>query len=166
MNRLIKRLDDINEYSGSFFSWATVALVLLIAFEVLLRYIFKYSVIWLSELENYFFVFCFLITAGYAFKHDKHVRVDLFYSRFSNKRKAWIDLIGGIFLLLPWSGIIVFYTFQFAQRSFIINERSAQPGGLPMLYLLKFALFIGFFLLFLQGLANVLKSIKTIRNKH
>ncbi len=165
MQKLIAFIENINEYLGKLFSWASVALVLLISIEVILRYMFNTSIIWLAELETYFFVLIFLIGAGYAFKHDTHVRVDLFYSKFSPKRKAWVNLIGGLFLLIPWSGVIVWYTAQFAYRSFEIGEKSAQPGGLPMLWLLKFFVFFGFCFLFLQGIASVLKSIQIIKNK-
>ena len=165
MQKLISFIDQINEQLGKFFSLATIALVLLISLEVLMRYVFNTSIIWLAELETYFFVLIFLLSAGYAFKYDKHVRVDLFYSKFSEKRKAWVNLIGGIFLLLPWSGVIVWYTAQFAYRSFEIGEKSAQPDGLPMLWILKFFIFFGFCFLFLQGIASILRSIQTIRKK-
>ncbi|MEM7163035.1 MAG: TRAP transporter small permease subunit [Bacteroidota bacterium] len=165
MEKFIALVNVLNEKVGQFFSWSAVALVILISSEVLMRYAFNTSIIWLAELETYFFVFIFLIAAGYAFKHNKHVRVDLFYDTFSEKRKAWVNLIGGVFFLLPWSGIVVWYTFQFAYRSFEIGEKSAQPGGLPMLWILKFGVFLGFAFLFLQGIASVLNAIQTIRKK-
>lgn len=120
---------------------------------------------WMVELETYFFAFCFLMAAGYAFKHDKHVRVDLFYSKLSLKKKAWTDLLGGVLFLLPWCTVAIIQLWKYALKSFKIGEHSQQPGGLPMLYLLKFALFFGFCFLLLQGIANILKSIQTIRGK-
>ena len=100
--------------------------------------------------------------AGYTFKYDQHVRVDLFYAKWSQKNKAKSNLIGGLLFLLPWCVVILIVSFKYALRSFKIAESSPQAGGLPALYILKFIIFIAFALLFLQGIASVIHSLKEI----
>jgi TRAP-type mannitol/chloroaromatic compound transport system permease small subunit len=111
------------------------------------------------ELELYIYSFIFLLGSAYALKEDKHVRVDLFYSKWSNKKKAFVDLIGGLLYLLPWCTVLVIVSFQYALSSWKIGETSSQPGGLPAIYILKSTVFVAFTLLFLQGVSSILKSI-------
>ncbi len=165
MNKTINLLENIGEKVGKAVSYLTTALMLLICYDVLMRYFFDSSQIWMTELEIYFYSFIFLLGSAYAFKKDKHVRVDVFYTKFSPKKKAWVNLLGGLFLLLPWCVVILIVSFDYAMTSFSMGEGSPQPGGLPALYILKFSIFVGFLLLFLQGIASVLKSIQIIKGK-
>jgi len=114
------------------------------------------------ELEIYLFAFSFLLAVGYAFKHDKHVRVDLFYSNFSVKKKAWVNFLGGILFLVPWCVVSIIGCVKYANISWRIGEVSQQPGGLPAVYLLKFSIVVGFVLLLIQATASILKSLLTI----
>ena len=159
-------LDKINEQVGQAVSWFTALLVGLICIDVLMRYLFNFSLIWMGELEIYFFALCFLLGSGYAFKHDKHVRVDLFYSKFSEKGKARVNLIGGLLFLVPWTIIIIIVASRYAFFSFKIGESSPQVGGLPALYILKFSIVAGFILLLLQGISSILQSILTLMDKN
>ncbi len=162
MKSLLVTIENVNELAGRIFSWSTGIMVVLICIEVILRYVFNRSLIWMVELEIYLFLFSFLMAAGYAFKHDKHVRVDLFYANYSKKKKAWINLIGGIFLLTPWCIISIIGCLRYANISWRIGEVSQQPGGLPAVYLLKFSIVLGFILLLIQGIASIIKSILII----
>jgi len=165
MEKLIKLLEGIGEWVGKKVSYLTTALMLLICYDVLMRYFFNFSQIWMTEVEIYFYSFLFLLGSAYAFKHDKHVRVDVFYANFSEKRKAWVNLLGGLFLLLPWCIVILIVSFDYAMSSFSIGEGSPQPGGLPALYILKSSIFVGFLLLFFQGIASVLRSVLVLQGK-
>lgn len=162
MRKFIHILESINEFAGRLFSWSTLIMVILICIEVILRYVFNKSLIWMVELEIYLFAFSFLLAAGYAFKHDKHVRVDLFYSKFSKKKKAWVNLLGGILFLVPWCFISIIGCLKYANISWTIGEVSQQPGGLPAVYLLKFSLVLGFVLLLIQCIASILNSLLVI----
>lgn len=128
-----------------------------------MRYLFDYTVIWVIELEIYLFALIFLGGAAYTFQQDEHVRVDVFYDILSPKKKAMVNLIGGLFFLLPWTWVIMNVGFHYLRMSFEVNESSAQAGGLPMLYILKSFIALGFFFLFLQAIASILKSIQTLR---
>lgn len=165
MKRILAILEGINEKAGTLFSWSTLLMVILICSEVVLRYIFNRSLIWMVELEIYLFAFSFLLAAGYAFKHDKHVRVDLFYSNFTPKKKAYINLIGAILFLIPWCLISIIACIKYANISWRIGEVSQQAGGLPMVYLLKYSIAFGFILLLIQAIASMIRSILTIQGK-
>ncbi len=164
-NKAIHVLENIGAYVGKTVSYLTTVLVLIVCYDVLTRHFFDASKIWITEIEIYCYSFIFLLGSAYAFKHDKHVRVDVFYAKFSEKKKAWVNLLGGLFLLIPWCTVVAIVSFQYAMSSFSIGEGSPQPGGLPALYILKFSIFIGFTLLLLQGIASVLKSILIIQGK-
>ena len=140
-------------------------MVWLICIDVLMRYCFNFTLIWIVELENYFFAMCFLLASGYAFKHDIHVRVDVFYANFSERKKAMTNLLGGIFLLLPWSIISTYVCFNYFLKSYRLGETSSQPGGLPALYLLKFILFLGFYLLIIQAVVSIYRSWEVLMMK-
>lgn len=162
MDRVIRLLDAVNESAGKIISWFATILVWVICVDVVIRYLFDFTYIWINEIEIYFFAFLFLLSAGFAFQRDKHVRVDMFYSNWSEKRKAWVNLVGGILFLLPWSMVIIYVSYKYALNSWNIGEGSPQPGGLPALYILKFSIPIAFSLLFLQALSSILQSLKIL----
>lgn len=158
-------IHTLNERVGQAASWLTTALMLLVCFDVVVRYMFNQTQAWIMELEWHLFGLIFLFGAGYAFKHDRHVRVDLFYSKFNERDKAWVNLIGGLLFLLPWSAVLVYVTFDYAAVSWRIGEGSPDPGGLPARYLIKYAISAGLLLLLLQGLASVIDSFLVLRGE-
>jgi len=129
-----------------------------------MRYLFSKTSAFSFELEWHLFALIFLIGAAYTLQQDKHVRVDVFYSRFSEKIKAWVDIIGTLFFLLPFCLIASFESFSFVKNSFLVKETSPDPGGLPARYLIKSAIPFGLILLGLQGVSVLLKSFKKVLN--
>ena len=138
-------------------------MVVVICVDVILRYLFSFSFIWITEVEIYLCALSFLFGSGYALKHDKHVRVDLFYEGWSPVRKAWVNLLGSLFFLIPWCVVAIIACWKYASFSFGFRESSPQAGGLPALYILKFCLMLGFVFLLMQGIALILRSILIIR---
>lgn len=165
MDRLIRLIDQLNEGCGRAVSWCTTALVLVVCIDVFFRYQMGRSSPWGMELEWHLFALIFLLGAGYTLKHDEHVRVDLFYDRFPLRDKAWVNFLGSLLFLLPWTALLLYFSLQFAYSSFLIREGSSNPGGLPMRYLIKAAIPLGFFLLFLQGVAELLRALIQLREK-
>lgn len=165
MQRLITILDRFIEKTGAFISGFSVFLALCIGIDVVIRYVFQFTYIWMIEVEVYSFGMLFLLASGYTFKYGKHVRVDIFYNRFSEKGKAWIDLLGGAFLLIPWCYVVIVSSWYYGLSSFMIRESSPQAGGLPALYLLKFCITLGFVFLFIQAVSELLKSLQIILKK-
>ena len=155
-------LSGLNEQVGRAVSWLTTLLVLLFVYDVFMRYLFNSTAVWIGELEWHLFALVFLLAGGYAFKNDRHVRVDLFYQNFSPKKKAWINLLGGLLFLLPWSLVIIFNSYDYAWNSFMQGEGSPNPGGLPYRFFIKGSILVGFAFLFLQGIASVIDSILVI----
>ena len=170
-------IDRVNESVGRLVAWFTTLLVGLVCFDVIVRLIYstlqrnwlpdlEWSIVgqaWIMELEWHFFALIFLLGAGYAFKHDKHVRVDLFYSKFSKRDKALVNLIGNIIFLIPWCVVIIIVSFQYAWRSYKIGETSPDPGGLPALYVIKFIISAGLFLLLLQAISSTIQQALAYR---
>lgn len=165
LTQVANAIDWLNEHIGRLAAWLTTILVVLICADVIFRYAFNNTAAWVIELEWHLFALIFLLGGGYAFKHDRHVRVDLFYANFSKRDKALINLLGSLLLLLPWCSIITIYAFQYASLSFDLKEASPDPGGLPAIYLIKSVVAIGFFLLFLQGISLAIRSLLTLQNQ-
>ncbi len=155
----------MNETVGNLFAWTTALMVVVICIDVLLRYFFSFSFIWITEVEIYLFALSFLFGSGYALKHEKHVRVDVFYEGWSPVRKAWVNLLGSILFLMPWCVVSILACWKYASFSYGFRESSPQAGGLPALYILKFCLLLGFVFLLIQGVAMILRSILTIQGK-
>ena len=130
-----------------------------------MRYLFSSTKSWVLELEWHMFALIFLLGAAYALREDQHVRVDLFYARMSKRGKAWVNLLGTLCFLLPWCIIVIQVTYYYAENSFMIGETSPEPGGLPARYIIKFAVTLGFILLMLQGLAQMIRAIQVLSTK-
>lgn len=161
LETIIKFSNAINEGLGKLVSWLTLVLVLFVCFNVVSRE-FNAADAWRAELEWHIFALIFLLGAGYAFKHNRHVRVDLFYANYSKRDKAWTNLAGGVFFLIPWCLLIIYYAWGFALESWQDNEISPNPNGLPYRYLIKFAIPIGISFLLIQAIGHVAQSIHTL----
>ena len=162
MNNLISLIDKINEKIGRFVSISTILLVVIIIFDVLLRYFFSITSPASFELEWHLFAIIFLLGAGWTLQQDKHVRVDVFYQKFSSKGKALVNMTGAAFLLIPFCYIGLVESLPFVEASFAVRETSPDPGGLPARYIIKSAIPIGFSLLGLQGISVLISSIQCL----
>lgn len=162
---IIQSISSLNAFIGKSVSWLTFLLVMLICVDVFWRYFFDNSKVWMGELEWHLFALIFLLGAAYTFKEDEHVRVDLFYTKFSPKRKAWTNLIGNLFFLIPFCIMIIATSWKYGVSAFQFGEGSPNPGGLPYRFIVKSSISIGFFFLLLQAVANILESILIIQDK-
>ncbi len=162
----IKLIDTFIEWTGKTASWLVLGLVLLICYDVAMRYLFQQGSVALQELEWHLFSLIFLLGSAYTLKHDEHVRVDIIYrSRFmSDKKRALVNIFGVILLLFPFCILILTSSWPFVENAFYYNEGSPDPGGLPYRFLLKASLLLAFGLLILQALADLTRNILTLRN--
>ena len=158
-------LKKIISKTGKISSWFSLALVLLISTDVLLRYVFNFSTAALYEMEWHLFAIIFLLASPYTLQKNKHVRVDVFYNNFSKRKKNIIDLIGNIIFLIPFSFIIFYTSLSFVEDSYSILESSPDPGGLPYRFIIKSIIPIAFFLLMIQGILNAIKNYNNIKIK-
>jgi TRAP-type mannitol/chloroaromatic compound transport system permease small subunit len=143
-------------------SWVTALVVMVVFLDVVMRYAFKTSYVFIQELEWHLFAFIFLMGAGYTLQKDGHVRVDILYQRLTNKQQAWVNLLGVIFFLLPGCYLVISTSLIFVQNSFQVLEGSSDPGGIPYRFLLKSCIPAGFSLIALQGISLGIKSLLSI----
>ncbi len=155
-------IDTLNEQVGKAVGWLTTALVLIVCYDVFTRYLLNQSSIGVQELEWHLFAVIFLIGAAYTLKHDRHVRVDVLYTNFSPKTKAWVNLLGSLVFLIPFAVLVIWASQNFVGNSWRIGEVSPDPGGLPARYLLKACIPAGFVLLLLQGVSLAATSLLVI----
>ena len=162
MDKLIELCERLIAWIGEKISWLSFILILIIIVDVILRYLLSNTKTWILELEWHLFALIFLLGAALTLQKDKHVRVDLFYAKFSKKKKALIDLIGSVIFLIPWCLVIIYYGYNYGLNSLAFNEGSPNPGGLPARYIIKFCIAGGFLLLLIQAILEVFKNIKII----
>jgi TRAP-type mannitol/chloroaromatic compound transport system permease small subunit len=164
VSRVVAWIDTLNEWVGRGTAWVSLALVAVVFIDVVMRYAFNKSFVFTQELEWHIFAFIFLIGAGYTLLHDGHVRVDIFYQRFGFKGKAWINLLGVLFFLIPGCLMVIMTSWHFVVRAFAVGEGSPDPGGIPYRFIVKGLIPVGFSLLLLQGLSMGIHSLLQILN--
>lgn len=162
LRKLSHALEALSEYSGRWLGWLVPVLTLIVVYDVSMRYLFREGSVALQELEWHLFSLIFLLGAAYTFKHNGHVRVDIFYQRLGERGRLWVDTLGDLLFLLPLCLVIIQGAWPFVADAYLYGERSPDPGGLPFRYLIKAAIPAGFFLLMLQGIANVLKNLTVL----
>ncbi|MCZ6557952.1 MAG: TRAP transporter small permease subunit [SAR324 cluster bacterium] len=162
---IVHWIDVANERIGRAMGWLLFALVMLVSVDVASRYFFNTGAVWIQESEWWLFSIIFLMGAGYTFLHDGHVRVDIIYSRLSQKGKNYVDLSCAFIFLFPMCVLIIITSYTFIAASWEVGEYSPDPGGLPMYYLLKGIIPLGFTLLALQGAAGVYKILQRIKEE-
>ncbi len=165
MQILVNWIDRLNEKVGNAIAWLTSLLVWIMCLDVLMRYVLNVSFAGLFELEWHIFALIFLLGAAFTLKNDKHVRVDVFYSQYSERGKAWVNLIGTIIFLVPFCIVVIKSSIPFVISSFNILEGSPDPGGLPLRFIVKSAIPVGFSLLLLQATSLIIKSVLIIQGK-
>ncbi len=166
IKQVIRICDRINEWIGSFIVAPAVFLFILVIFSnVIMRYVFNTSFVFMAELEWHVFAFIFLMGAGFTLLHDGHVRVDIFYSTMDRKKQAYINFFGVLLFLLPSCYLVLTTTIPWVIVAYKIGEVSIDPGGIPARFLLKAVLPIGYFLMLLQGVSLFFKSLFIILEK-
>ena len=153
---LSRCIDFLNERIGTTVYWLVLAAVLVSSGNAVVRYLFNYSSNGWLELQWYLYTGFFLIGAGYTLLRNEHVRIDIIYSRLSPRTRAWIDLLGGIFFLLPMALIIMTLAWPVFTESFALTEYSPNAGGL-LRWPVKLMMPVGFFLLVIQGVSEIIK---------
>jgi TRAP-type mannitol/chloroaromatic compound transport system permease small subunit len=157
--RTAHRLDWFSEWTGRAISWLTLGMVIVTFTVVVLRYLFNVGWIGMQESITYMHALVFMLGAAYTLRHDGHVRVDIFYQKFSPRGRAWVDLLGTLFLLLPVTLFIAWISWEYVASSWSLLEGSRETGGLPGVYLLKTAIPMMALLLVLQGTSLALRSV-------
>ena len=152
-------IDNLNDWVGRGVAWVTLGMVLVIFTDVVMRYVFNTSYVFVQELEWHLFSFVFLVGAGYTLLYDAHVRVDILYQRLGFRGRAWINLVGVLVFLIPGCLLIIITSLKFVGNAWSVMEGSPDPGGIPYRYLVKSTIPIGFGLLLLQGISLGIHSL-------
>ena len=163
MQVLIRLIDTINARIGRGVAWLSLGLVLVYFAVVLLRYAFDFGSIAMQESASYLHALIFMGAAAYTLQNDAHVRVDIFYGRWSPRGKARVDLFGSLFLLLPFAACLLIFSWNYVGAAWGQLESSAEPGGLPFVYLLKTVILVMALQLMLQALAQGMKALLSLR---
>ncbi|MEO9274312.1 TRAP transporter small permease subunit [Marinomonas sp. 5E14-1] len=140
-----------------------IGLLFNVFYDVLMRYVFNDVSIAMQELEWHLYAAIFLLGIPYGLQHGGHVRVDLIYENLPLKGKAWIDLLGCVFLLIPFTLLVGYYGVGFAQEAYLLGETSGDPGGLPYRWIIKAVIPFAFFSMAISGLGMMIRSINAIR---
>lgn len=164
MLRLARLIDALNDHVGRAVYWLVLLAVLLSAGNAIVRKVFSVSSNAYLEGQWYLFSAIFLLCAGYTLLRNEHVRIDIIAGRLSPKAQAWIDIFGTIFFLLPMAGVIMWLSWPYFMRAYAEHEISGSAGGL-VLWPARLLLPVGFALLVLQGLSELIKRIAFVAGK-
>ena len=155
---LSRAIDLMNEKIAGAVSWALLLAVIVCAVNALVRYTLKMSSNAWLEIQWYLFAAVFMLASAYTLRRDEHVRIDVITGRFSKRTQVWIDLFGYLLFLLPVCLLIFYYGIPFFRYSLATGESSSSAGGL-IVWPAKLLVPVGFFLLFLQGVSEIIKRI-------
>jgi TRAP-type mannitol/chloroaromatic compound transport system permease small subunit len=159
---LSRAIDALNETVGRAVLWLVLVMVLVSSANAVSRYLFNASSNAFLELQWYLFAAVFLFCAGYALKHNEHIRIDVVSSRFSPRTRAWIDVFGTLFFLFPVAGYIMWLSWPMFVNAWVSGEISSNAGGL-LRWPARLMIPVGLFLLTLQGVSELIKRIAFLR---
>lgn len=159
----MRKIDTLIKIIGDITAIVLAILIVLVLYDATVRYLFHSGSIALQELEWHLFDVVILLGIAYTLQKNAHVRVDIFYDRFSDKTKAYIDLVSLLLFVIPFSLLIIYVGSDFVMLSFAQQEASSDPGGLPYRFIVKSLMPLAFTLVILQSLSGLYKAYKKIR---
>jgi TRAP-type mannitol/chloroaromatic compound transport system permease small subunit len=162
LRHLSNIIDRFNSWIGRAAAWAVLAMVIVQFAIVVLRYAFGFGSLWMQESLHYLLAILVLFTAGWTLRSDGHVRVDIFYADETPRAKAKVDLAGALLLLIPFMAAVIWFSWPYASRSWVIMEGSREAGGIPLVFLLKSSIPLFAILLLLQGIAQAGRAALTL----
>ena len=158
MRKLLRLIDSVTDYAGSVVMWFCYVLVLVVVYDVLMRYAFTAPTMWAHETAIMLGGSIYALAWAYTHRHNGHVRVDVFYLRLSPRGRAIIDVVGGLFFWLPLALILLNISFSWAWRAWVIGEKSTITYWYPPLAPFRTVVVIGFCLLAFQALAHLFRD--------
>jgi len=165
LNKAETVINRFSDFLGKLTAILFILLLLNVFYDVIMRYLLNDVSIGMQELEWHLFATIFMLGIPYTLYKDGHVRVDVIYDKLSASKQAWIDLLGTLFLLIPFTILVIKYGIDFTMESYELGERSGDPGGLPYRWLIKSVVPVAFAAITMSGIGLMLKSINTLRNR-
>ncbi len=166
MRKIVRTIDAVSEWTGKTGRWLGVMLMLLVTYEVIMRYVFTKPSLWGYEMSVILAASLYVLAFSYAHLHGAHVRVDMIYSHLPNRGKATIDVLGGLFLFLPFIILLTINAWDWMFVSWATNEKMPITGWYPPAGPLRTVVFYGLALFALQGIAQFIRDLyKLVTNK-
>jgi TRAP-type mannitol/chloroaromatic compound transport system permease small subunit len=162
MLAISRAIDRLSELVGKWISWLILVSILVSAGNAVIRKVFNVSSNSWLELQWYLFGAAFMLAAAYTLKQNEHIRIDIVYGMWSRRVQHWIDLLGHLLFLMPFTILMLFYFVPYVSLSFRSGEMSSSAGGL-IIWPAKAILLVGFGLLALQGVSEIIKKIAIMR---
>jgi TRAP-type mannitol/chloroaromatic compound transport system permease small subunit len=159
---LSRAIDRMNEFIGKTVGWLILLSILISAGNAIIRKVLNTSSNAWLEAQWYLFGAAFLLAAAYTLKQNEHIRIDVIYGMFSRRTQHWIDLFGHVFFLMPFVILMISYFVPYFLLSFRTGEVSTNAGGL-IIWPAKLLLLVGFILLGIQGISEIIKKIAIMR---
>jgi TRAP-type mannitol/chloroaromatic compound transport system permease small subunit len=159
---LSRLIDRLNERIGQIFYWLILATVIISAANAVVRKVFNYSSNGLLEIQWYLFSTIFLFLAGYTLLRNEHVRIDVISGRLSKRAQTWIDILGTVFFLFPMAFLLMWLSWPVFTEAYQRQEVSTNAGGL-IIWPARLLVPIGFFLLLLQGVSELIKRVAFLK---
>lgn len=162
MKFILNSLKTIIDAVGSLCSLLMILMILNVFYDVVMRYFFNDVSIGMQELEWHLFAAMFMFGIGYTLKEDGHVRVDIIYDQLSEKSQAIINILGSLFFALPFTLLILYFSWDYALEAYKMGEGSADPGGLPHRWTIRSVIPVSSIYLLVCLLYVVLNQIKSL----
>ncbi len=163
METVEKFISKTVDICGKVVAFLLLLMVLNVAYDVVMRYLFHNSSVGMQEMEWHLFAIVFLLGISVALKDEGHVRVDFLYDTFTPRKKAMVNIVGTILFLIPFTLLIFSGSIEFVKDAYITHEISEDPGGLPFRWLIKGMIPFSFAFLFFSGIGYILQNVRLYR---
>lgn len=157
-----RNIGRLSGAAGRLAGWLCLAMILVVFYDVVMRYAFSAGSVAMQELEWHLFASMFLLGAAYTMREDGNVRVDIFYAKMTARKAALVNIAGTILFVFPMCLLIIYSSYDFVGYSYRIGEVSPDPGGLSYRFLIKAVLPVAFALVFLQGIGVILSNLPVL----
>jgi TRAP-type mannitol/chloroaromatic compound transport system permease small subunit len=158
LSRTAGAIEALIDLSGRVTLWLALAMIALVATNVLLRYSMSLGSVWAQELEWHLLAAMIMLGIGHALQRGEDVRVDLFYARYGPRARWWVDL-ASLLLLLAMALLLFKLSLGYVAQSWVVDERSADPGGIPWRWAVKSLIPLGFGLVALHAVAATIRML-------
>jgi len=160
--RAVVRIEALIDHIGTLTAWLALAMISLVAVNVLLRYMFSLGSVWAQELEWHLLAALILLGMSHALQRGDNVRVDLFYARYGSRAQFWVDVIS-VLLIIVVALLFVALSVGYVGQAYAINEQSPDPGGIPLRWIVKGLIPAGYSLLVFQSVGQLMRIVQTYR---
>ena len=159
LRKTIRIIDTISIWSGKAVGWMIFPMIFSLVYEVVARYFFNAPTIWANDVATMLYGAFFMLGSAYALQRQQHIRTDFLYEKWSTRTKGIVDSVLYIFLFFPGMIFFLWVGYGYAKKSFMLNERIVSSPWMPIIWPLKICIPVAVFLLLLQGVSELIKSL-------